>query len=139
MSPSILDKFLDWNSPTRDMLVFAGAGIVALIAALWLFGSDSSSPIRATEAAVREALDDPDVRISGTRLEYTSGYRQRLVCGRVADDPNRPFAALVRESEDQSPLSLIGSGDRVQRLALPEVRSPTPEQAELLAACARKG
>lgn len=139
MRSSALAEFSDWFHQTRDMWMWAAIAVVALVVGLWWVGTGRSSPIRAAEDAVRAALNQPDVPIRGARLHDRGfGYRMRLVCGVVDDDPARPFAALVKERRRRSALSLI-DGDRVRRLALPEIQTPTRDEAALLAACAARG
>lgn len=111
MRSSALAEFSDWFHQTRDMWMWAAIAVVALVAGLWWVGTDRSSPIRAAEDAVRAALNQPDVPIRGARLHHGGfGYRMRLV-----------------------------RGDRVRRLALPEIQTPTRDEAQLLAACAALG
>ena len=141
MRSSFVHAFADWFQPMRDMLLFAALLVIGLFVGIWLFGSDRSSPIRAAEAEVRAVMKAPDLPIRGTQLHDRSPLGMArtatvLVCGVIDDDPGRPFAALVRERRHRSALSLIGSGDRVRVLALPEAAPSTPDQTALLAECA---
>jgi hypothetical protein len=135
---SALAEIADWFHQTRDMLKWAAIGVGGLIIGLWLFGTDQSTPIRAAEAAVREATNQPDLAFHGSRMHAHPGFRLWLVCGRVNGDESRPFAAVVKKHRGGSALSLISSGDGVKELALPEIQAPTPEQAGLLATCAAR-
>jgi hypothetical protein len=141
MRSSFVHEFADWFHQTRNMLLFAALLIIGLFVGIWWFGADRSSPIRAAEAEVRAVMKAPDLPIRGTQLRHRSPpgiapISTVLVCGVIDDDPGRRFAALVRERRRRSALSLIGSGDRVRILALPEAAPSTPDQMALLAECA---
>jgi hypothetical protein len=135
MRSSLLTEVADWFHQTRDMLMWAGIALVGLVVALHWFGLERSSPIRAAEQSVREALDDPDLGFTDSRIHRRLGHRTWLVCGAVEGDGARPFAAAVKERRRRSPLSLIAGGDRVLTLAFPAHETLTPDAAALLADC----
>ncbi|WP_332678565.1 hypothetical protein [Brevundimonas sp.] len=134
-------SIIDWDHETRGMAGGMAIAILCLIGGLWWVTGDFNSAGRAARAEVREALGDPGLNVGKPDIRpypTIDGERsfRTLVCGRIQNDPARPFAVLVKEHRRRhNALQFLGSGDRVERLALPETGPLTPDQAALLDAC----
>jgi len=138
---SVWAWIVDWHHETSGMAGGMAIAVLCLIAGLWWFTDDFNSAGQAVRAEVREIVGDPGLNVGKPDIRpypTINGKRsyRTLVCGRIKDDPERPFAALVKEQRRRhSPLSFLGPGDRVERLALPETGPLTSDQAALLDAC----
>lgn len=133
---------VDWHHETRGMAGGMAIAVLCLIAGLWWYTDDFNSAGQAARAAVREALGDPDLNVGKRDIRPNStinGERsdRTLVCGRIRNDPERPFAALVKERFRRrgGPSWPIGNRDRVELLALLEAGPLTSDQTALLEAC----
>ncbi|HEX8661926.1 MAG TPA: hypothetical protein VF686_08660 [Brevundimonas sp.] len=138
---SVLARIAD-RRDVREIAAAVAIGVVCLIAGLWWLTDDLNSAGRAARAAVRDALGDPELNVGKPDIRphpTINGERSHLtlVCGRIRGDPERPFAALVKEHRrrDDALSWFPGTGDRVEQLALFRKGPLTPDQTALLAAC----